>query len=57
MSNRFLRRVSRLIRLGAILMAVLIVATQVQAGSTTLENAEPNNTDASKQHREKGVAS
>ncbi len=49
MSNRFLRRVSRLIRLGAILMAVLIVATQVQAGSTTLEKAEPNNTDTSKQ--------
>jgi porin len=34
-------------------MAVLIVATQVQAaGSTTLENAEPNNTVASKQEVE-----
>ena len=49
MSNRFLRRVSRLIRLGAILMAVLIVATQVQAGSTTLEDAEADNTGASEQ--------
>ncbi len=49
MSNRFLRRVSRLIRLGAILMASLIVATQVQAGSTTPENAEPGNTGASEQ--------
>ena len=49
MSNRFLRRVNRLIRLGAILMAVLIVATQVQAGSTTLEDAEADNTGASEQ--------
>ena len=48
----FLRRVSRLIRLSAILMAVLIVAAQVQGGSTTPENAEPNNTDASKQEVE-----
>ena len=52
MSNRFLGRISRHIRLGAILMAVLIVAAQVQAASTTLENAEPNNTDASKQEVE-----
>jgi len=33
-------------------MAVLIVAAQVQAGSTTLENAEPNSTDVSKQEVE-----
>jgi len=42
MSNRLLQG------LGAILMAVLIVATQAQASSSTLENTEPNNTDASK---------
>ena len=37
----------------AILMAVLIVAMQVQAaGSTAPENAEPNNADASKQEVE-----
>jgi len=52
MSNRFLCRVCRLIRLGAILMAVLIVATQVQAESTTPENSEPSDTDASKQEVE-----
>ena len=49
MFNHFLRWVSRLRRLGAILMAVLIVATQVQAGSTTLEDAEADNTGASEQ--------
>jgi porin len=43
---------NRLIWLGAILMAVLIVDTQVQAGSIPLENAEPINTDASKQEVE-----
>jgi len=30
-------------------MAVLIVVTQVQAGDTTLQNAEPKDTAASKQ--------
>ena len=30
-------------------MAGLIATTQVQAGSTTLENTEPNNTDASEE--------
>jgi len=52
MSNRFLRRISRLIRLGAILMAVLMVAMQVQASDTTQKNAEPGNTDASGQEVE-----
>ena len=49
MLNRFLRGAGRLSRLVAILMAGLIAATQVQAGSTTLENAEPSNTGASEQ--------
>ena len=52
MSNHFLRRISRLIRLGAVLIAVLIVAMPVQASDTTQKNAEPNNTDASKQEVE-----
>lgn len=49
MLNRFLRGASRLSRLVAILMAGLIAATQVQAGSTTLENVEPSNTGLSEQ--------
>ena len=49
MSNRFLRGAGRLSLLGAILMAGLIAVTQVQASSTKLENAEPNNTPASEQ--------
>ncbi len=52
MRNRFFRWVRRHGRPGAILMAGLIVATQVQAGSTTLENAGPNSTDASEQEVE-----
>jgi hypothetical protein len=39
MLNRFLRGAGHLGLLGAILMAGLIAVTQVQAGSTTLENA------------------
>jgi len=35
--------------LGTVLMAGLVAATQIQAGSTTLENAESNNTGASEQ--------
>jgi hypothetical protein len=49
MPNRFSQGANRLGWLGAILMAGLIAVTQVQAGSTTLENAEPNNTGASEQ--------
>ena len=49
MSNRFFRGANRLSWSGAILMAGLIAVTQVQAGNTTLENADPNNTDASEQ--------
>ena len=49
MLNRFLRGAGHLSLLGAILMAGLIAVTQVQAGSTTLENAQPNNTPASEQ--------
>ena len=51
MSNRFLRRVSLLIRLGSILMAGLIVATTVQAGKTILEDAEADKSGVSKQER------
>ena len=50
MSNRFLRRAEpNLNWLGAILMVCLIAATQVQAGSTTLENTESSNTGASEE--------
>ena len=53
MSDRFLRRVSRLIRLSAILMAGLIIAAQVQARrAQRRKNAGSNNTDASKQEVE-----
>ena len=49
MSNRFLRGAGHLSLLGAILMAGLIAVTQVQASSTKLENAEPNDTPTSEQ--------
>lgn len=49
MCNQFLREASRLSLLVAILMAGLIAATLVQAGSTTLEDAEPGNSVASEQ--------
>jgi porin len=49
MSNRFLQGIIRLSRLGAILMAGLIAATQVPTGNTTLEAAEAEKTDASEQ--------
>jgi porin len=55
MSNRFLWGVSRLSRLGTILLAGLIVTTPVQAGSTTPENAEPNNTGASEQEPDQSI--
>ena len=49
MPNRFLRGANRLSWLGVILMAGLIAATQVQAGSTVLKSDESNNTGASEQ--------
>ncbi|UCE53190.1 MAG: hypothetical protein JSV31_28695, partial [Desulfobacterales bacterium] len=55
MLNRFLRWFCRHGPLGAILMVGLIVATQVQAGNTTLENAKPNNTDSSEQEVEESL--
>ena len=55
MSNRCLLGISRFCRIGAILMVGLIVATHVQAGSTTLENAESNRTDASNQEVEEPI--
>ena len=49
MRNHFLREVSHLILLSAIFMAGLIMATQIQASSTALENAEPSDTPTSEQ--------
>ena len=51
MSNRFLQGILRLSRLAVILMAGLIVATPVQAGNTTLEDAEADKSGVSKQER------
>jgi len=49
MFNRFFRDTIRLSLLGVILMAGLIAATLVQAGSTTQEDAKSDNTGTSEQ--------
>ena len=47
MRNRFLQWPNLLSLLGALLMAGLLMSTQVQAGSNTEESTEPGNTEAS----------
>ncbi|TNF51499.1 MAG: hypothetical protein EP304_00515 [Deltaproteobacteria bacterium] len=51
MLNRFFRGAGRLSLLGAILMAGLIMASQVQAGNTTSEDAEADKSGVSEQKR------